>query len=173
MLPTRIEALVIAGLVLSPGYIFTQVARRVIAHIEEPTDARFLLTILTAGTALHGLMFLWTTRILSYSMEHDLPRHQWEVFTWAVVVVFLVPLLLGIFVGRLTLLPWVEKALDFIGLGYIDRMPSAWDFVMRQREPDYVRIHLKDGKGIVGGVFASRSFGSLDPARADIYLERA
>ncbi len=173
MLPTTIEALVIVALVLSPGYIFTQVARRVIAHIEEPTDVRFLLTIITAGTAIHGLMFPWTSQILDYYIANALPQHRWMVFFWAVVVAFLVPLVLGVAVGRLTLIWWVEKALDFIGLGYVDRMPSAWDFVMRQRRADYVRIHLKDGKGIVGGAFGNQSFGSLDPKRADIYLEQA
>jgi len=32
---------------------------------------------------------------------------------------------------------------------------------------------LNDGKGMVGGVFRDRSFGSLDPQRADVYLEEA
>lgn len=173
MLPTTIEALVIIALVLSPGYIFTQVARRVIPHIEEPTDIRFLLTIITSGTAIHGLMFPWTSQIVDYYIAQTLPEHRWAVFLWAVVVIFLVPLGLGVLAGRLTLFGWVEKALDFVGLGYVDRMPSAWDFVMRKREPNYVRVHLKDGKGIVGGVFGGESFGSIDPKRADIYLEEA
>lgn len=173
MLPTTIEALVIVALVLSPGYIFTQVARRIIAHIEEPTDVRFLLTIIAAGTAIHALMFPWTSLILDYYISRTLPEHRWAIFIWAVVVAFLVPSILGVIVGQLTLFSWVEKALDFVGLGYIDRMPSAWDFVMRKREANYLRIHLKDGKGMIGGSFASASFGSLDPKRADVYLEQA
>lgn len=83
------------------------------------------------------------------------------------------PVVLGVIAGRLTLRPSVEKALDFIGLGYVDRMPSAWDFAMRQRQPNDLRSHLKDGRGVVGGVFANRSFGSLDPKRADVDLAQA
>lgn len=173
MLPTTIEALVIVALVLSPGYVFTQIARRVIPHIQEPSDFRFLLTIITTGTVLHGLAFPWTSRILDYYIDRTLYENRWEIFAWVSIAGFLAPLLLGVVAGQLTLHPWVERALDYIGLGYIDRMPSAWDFVMRRRQPDYVRIHLKDGQGIVGGVFAGQSFGSLDPKRADIYLEQA
>lgn len=173
MLPTTIEALVIVALVLSPGYIFTQVARRVIAHVEEPTDVRFLFTVIAAGTAIHGLMFPLTSYVLDYYVARTLPQHRWAVFFWAIIVAFVVPVVLGVVVGRMTLWRWVESLLDKIGLGYVDRMPSAWDFVMRQRRPDYVRIHLKDGGGVVGGAFGDRSFGSLDPKRADIYLERA
>jgi hypothetical protein len=83
------------------------------------------------------------------------------------------PTVLGVGFGKLSLIGWIDRLLDKIGLGYIDRMPSAWDFVLRQQKPRYIRIHLKDGKGMVGGVYADRSFGSLNPRRADIYLEEA
>jgi hypothetical protein len=171
--PTTIEALVIVALVLAPDFIFTQIARRVIAHIQEPTDVRFLLTIISTGTAYHAFMFPWTSRILDYYLAVKLPGHRWEVFCWSVLTVFIVPLALGILVGRMSLWGWVERLLDQIGLGYLDRMPSAWDFVMHQQEPRYVRIHLKDGMGVVGGVFANQSFGSLDRGRGDLYLEQA
>jgi hypothetical protein len=68
--------------------------------------------------------------------------------------------------------PRVDRLLNKIGLGYIDRMPSAWDYVMQQEAPRYVRVHLKDG-GAIGGVFAGQSCGSTVPSRADIYLEQA
>lgn len=44
---------------------------------------------------------------------------------------------------------------------------------MRQRRPSYVRISLKEGQGVGGGIFANESFGSLNPQRADVYLEQA
>lgn len=123
--PTTIEALVIVALVLSPGYVFTQIARRVIAHVQEPTDVRFLLTIITAGTAIHALVFPWTTRILDAYLSDRVSDRRWETYAWAVVIVFILPLGLGIVAGRLTLDCRVETLLDTIGLGYIDRMPSA------------------------------------------------
>ena len=43
--PTTIEALVIVALVLSPAYVLIRISRQGIAHVEESTDVRFLLTI--------------------------------------------------------------------------------------------------------------------------------
>lgn len=70
MQPTTLEALVIVALVLSPGYVFTQIARRLIAHVPEPTDLRFLLTIITLGTFIQAIAFpFWTSSILRYHLE--------------------------------------------------------------------------------------------------------
>jgi hypothetical protein len=90
------------------------------------------------------------------------------VISWAAFTVFVLPIGLGIVAGRLSLREGVDEILEEIGLGYVDRMPNAWDFVMRRRQPSYVRIHLKDTGVVVAGIFANRSFGSLDPRRADI-----
>jgi hypothetical protein len=170
-MPTTIEALLIAALVLAPGYIFTQIARRVIAHIEEPTDIRFLLTIISAGTAIHVLIFFWTVRIVEFYRVDGLAKHQWEAYAWAISTVFLIPIGLGVLAGQLSLRTPVDRVLDRIGLGYIDRMPSAWDYVMRREEQGYVRVHLKDNQGIVAGAYGDRSFGSLNSKRSGIFLE--
>lgn len=170
-MPATIDALLIVALVLSPGYIFTQLARKIIAYIAEPTDARFFLTIVTTGMVIHALLFPWTSRILNYYLEQTLPIHRWETFFWALITIFVLPVVLGIGVGKLSTIQWIDATLSWVGFGYIDRMPSAWDFLMRERRPAYVRVHLKDDKGIVAGVYADKSFVSLTPARTDIYLE--
>lgn len=41
--------------------------------------------------------------------------------------------------------------------GHVDRMPSAWDYMVRQERPGFVRMHLRDG-GVIGGMFFDRSF---------------
>jgi hypothetical protein len=170
--PTTVEALVIVALVLSPGYLFTQVARRLIAHVPEATDLRFLLTIITYGTAIHALAFpFWTSTILRYYLSGQLLRHEREVFFWAITVCIALPLVLGIGVGQLTLWKSLDRLLDRIGLGYVDRMPSAWDYVVREPRGSWVKIQLKDGLGIIGGIYGSNSVASLDPRRADVYLE--
>jgi len=174
MQPSTIEALFIIALVLSPGYLFTQVARRLIAHIPETTDLRFLLTVVTTGTVIQAFAFpLWTIRILEYYFDQELAQHLVQVFSWMVIVCLLLPIALGIVVGRLTLLPWVDKQLDKIGLGYIDRMPSAWDYVVRDPKGNWVRVYLRDGQGVIAGKFSVHSVASLDPKRADLYLEEA
>lgn len=175
MQPTTIQALVIVALVLSPGYIFVQVARRILAHVPETTDLRFLLTIITYGMVIQAIAFpfLGTNSILDYYLDGQLRLHESETVRWAASVCFALPVVLGIVVGLLARLRWIDRVLDKIGMGYIDRMPSAWDYVMHQRQAGWIRIHLEDGKGMVGGVFKDRSFGSLDPQRADVYLEEA
>lgn len=172
MQPSTVEALVIIALVLSPGYLFTQVARRLIAHVPETTDLRFLLTIVTWGTVIQAIAFpLWTINILTFYLDDELPQHVLQIFLWVVIVCLLLPVALGIIVGRLTLLPWVDNILDKVGVGYVDRMPSAWDYVVRNSRGSWIRIYLKDGQGVIGGKFGSQSLASLDPKRADIYLE--
>lgn len=76
---------------VSPGYVFTQLARRVIAQIEEPTDVRFLLTLVTTGTEIHALMVPWTTRTLDFSANERLLAQRWEAFAWSTTAVFLLP----------------------------------------------------------------------------------
>lgn len=174
MQPTTIEALVIIALVLSPGYIFTQVARRVIAHVPEATDLRLLLTIITYGTVIQALAFpLWTNRVLGYYLDGQLRQHQDETFRWAGAVCLLLPVTLGLLVGWLVQAEPIEAVLERIGLGYVARTPSAWDHAMAQPEGSWVKVHLKDGGGVVAGIFGKDSFASLDPNRADVYLQQA
>lgn len=171
-MPTSVEAVIVLVLLVSPGVIFTQLARRSIAHIEESTDIRFLVTMITTGAALHVVAFPWSNRVLGFYLNGQLGSHRGELYFWAIVVVFGVPALLGALSGLIIIRPSVDRLLNRIGLGYIDRMPSAWDYVMQQEAPRYVRVHLKDG-GVIGGIFAGQSFGSTAPSRADIYLEQA
>ena len=50
--------------------------------------------------------------------------------------------------------------------------PTAkpWDYVFLQRNPYWVKIHLKDGT-IIAGRYAEKSFASSAPAEEQIYLE--
>ena len=173
MQPTTIEALVIIALVLSPGYIFTQVTRRLIAHIPESTDLRLLLTIITYGTVIQALAFpLWTNRILGFYLDDRLRQHQSETFLWAIGVCLLLPVALGLLLGWLIQTAPVEAVLSRIGLGFVDRTPSAWDYAMDQPEGSWVKVRLKDDGGEIAGLFGRLSFASLDPNRADVYFEQ-
>jgi hypothetical protein len=172
-MPATTQALVIAILVLAPGYIFTQVARRVIAYIEEPTDGRFFLAIITMGTVIHSLMFPWSTRIYAYYRANTLIDNAREVYGWAAATIFILPLLLGIFLGWLSTVWWIDRLLDKIGFGYIDRTPSAWDHAVKEKRGKYVRVHLKGGKGKLGGVYSIKSLGSINARRPDLFLEEA
>lgn len=173
-LPTTIDALIIIALVVSPGYVFTQIARRSIAHIQEPTDLRFLLTIITAGLGIQLLFFpLYTRFFIPFYTSGTLMQHQFGIFFWVLIVCFLAPFFLGAIVGKAITWGPIEKILDMIGLGYTDRMPSAWDYVIRQKGSRYVRVHLKEGRGMIGGIYHTNSLASSDPSRPDLYLEQA
>jgi hypothetical protein len=173
-LPTTIEALIIILLVISPGYVFTQIARRSIAHIQEPTDLRFLLTVITAGFGIQAIVFpVFTRNLFTYYRADTLVDHQTEAYLWLVVVCFLGPFVLGALAGKAVAWRPIEKLLDIIGLGYTDRMPSAWDYVIRQKGSRYVRVHLKEGGRMVGGIYHTNSLASSDPKRPDLYLEQA
>jgi hypothetical protein len=171
-MPTTIQALLIAVLVLSPGYIFIQIARRVIAYIEEPTDGRFFLTTIVAGTIIHACVFPWTVRLYRFFEAKTLLTNSWEVFIWALLTIFLLPLIFGIIIGKLSAVWWIDKLLEKVGMGYLDRLPSAWDGVVRQKAGQFVRIYLKDGRGVIGGVYSVNSIGSTNARRPDIYLEQ-
>ncbi len=171
-MPTTLEALLIVALVLTPGFIFTQIVRRTVAYVAESTDARFFLMIISSGMVIHALLVWWSSRILDFHIAKTLPANRWEVFAWAVVTIFVTPAALGIAIGLLSKVKRTDAVLEKLGMGYNDRMPSAWEFVIRKRFPAYVKVYLRDGKGIVAGVYQNKSFGSYPPGKPDIYLER-
>lgn len=170
-MPTTLDALLIVALFLTPGFIFTQLVRRTVAYVAESTDTRFFLMIISASLAIHGLIARWSSRIFDFWTAKTLPANRVEVFFWSLVTIFLLPIFLAIVFGRLSKVIWLDKLLAKINLGYNDRIPSAWEFVIRKREPAYVRVFLKDGKGTIAGVYQDQSFGSFPPGKADIYLE--
>lgn len=169
-MPTTIEALIIIALVLSPGFVFARVASGVIAFAREPGDVRFLLPTITCGTFVHIVLSWWTVRIVEFYRDDALGDHPLQVVFWGFVLVFAAPAFLGVCAGQIANLRIVNDWLDVIGLGYVDRMPSAWDYMIRSDRPGFARVHLKDGRSI-GGVFFDQSFASTTPERADLFLE--
>jgi hypothetical protein len=169
-MPTTIEALVIVALVLLPGFVLARVAGGVIAFAREPGDMRFLLPTITCGTFVHIALSWRTVQIVDHYGDGTLSNHSWQVVSWGFVLVFAAPAVLGVVAGQLANLPVIDDWLDVIGLGYIDRMPSAWDYMIRSDRPGFVRVRLKEG-GMLGGVFFNQSFASNAPERTDLFLE--
>lgn len=170
-MPTSIEGLLIVALVLVPGFIFTLILMRTIAYIQT-SEVRFLLTIITLGIVTHALPFLWTVRIIEYHSQGALLDHSPEVFAWGLVTMFAVPTALGIFAGWLSGRSSVDTLLERIGFSYIDRLPSAWDYVILKQRGFYVKIHLKDDRGVIGGVYSQDSFASTEPLHQDMFIEQ-
>jgi hypothetical protein len=67
----------------------------------------------------------------------------------------------------------VDWLLDKVGMGYSERLPTAWEYVLRKNwtSAPYVRLYLKEQPLPVGGVLGSSSFASTEGKREDLYLQ--
>lgn len=103
----------------------------------------------------------------------SLLNNQLPIAIWTLMACIVIPAIAGAAWGQILIWPRLGKQLDKIGLGYVDRTPTAWDYVAQENSGLWVRVHLKDEKGIIAGQYGPASFGSLDPKRPDIYLQEA
>lgn len=171
-MPATVEALVIVALVLAPGYVLAFMASAVIALVRtDRTDLSALLPTIACGAFVHAVLSPWTLRVLEYYRTGALADHAGELVFWGIALVFLVPATLGVLAGQILNTDAVDRVLDRLGLGYVDRMPSAWDFVIRKEEPAFVLVYLTTGE-VVGGTFSNGSFGSTTAGKGDLYLEQ-
>jgi hypothetical protein len=178
--PSTVEALVVAALVIAPGYVFTRTITRVISQVEEPPDLRFLMTTITWGLAIHALLLLspwWpqqiprTDQVLDFYLDKSLPAHAADIARWAVVSLAVVPWVLGQITARVIAIPWIDtKILDWLEFSIVDRTPTAWQYVLNKERSAYVLVFLKDGR-VIGGCYTNKSFASNNPRHGDIYLE--
>jgi hypothetical protein len=170
-MPSSMDALLIVILVVTPGYILARSTREVIAFDKNSSDIFLLLPAIAGGTTIQLLLYPWSNRIYDFYRDGALRQHSEEFILWGLSTLFVVPLILGVVIGQLSNVDRVDSFLDKIGLGYIDRMPSAWDYVLRLEQSAYVKVYLKDG-GIIGGEFSTKSFASTNPHRPDLFLEK-
>lgn len=171
-MPSSMDALLIIILVVTPGYILARSTREVIAFDKKSSDIFLLLPTIASGTTIQLLLYPWSNRVYDFYKDGTLRQHSEEFTLWGLSALFVVPLILGVVIGQLSNIDWVDSFLDKIGLGYVDRTPSAWDYVLRLEQSAYVKIYLKDGR-VIGGEFSTRSFASTNPDRPDLFLERA
>src|SRR5680860_484525 len=170
-MPTTIEALIVIALVISPGYICARFMRDVIFLSRDPGDIRFLLPAITCGTLVHILMSWWSVGILCYYRAGEIEDHIREFIGWGVATGFVAPIVIGVGVSLIAKIPLVDKLLEKIGMGYADRLPTAWEYSLRYKRAPYVRVHLKDQVSPIGGIFGKKSFASTEPSRADLFLQ--
>jgi hypothetical protein len=168
-MPTSIEAITIIALALTPGYICLWFARQAIRQVSKQSEAEFLISTVAVGVVVNVLIFpLLGHRILRYYRNDTLLDHEWLVLLWGVITIFVVPVLLGLGIGRL--INRFARYLGPIGLDPVGRIPHAWDFAMRRKQGYYVRVWLNDGQ-VVAGKYSIGSFASSDRERADLFLE--
>lgn len=149
-IPTTLEAIVIIVLLFIPGYIFLQFTKSAVAFIPQVVDARYFFAVITWGGVIHFGAMYFSLQLLDWYQEGHLEHHVVFLVIWGVLVLVLGPLLLGIFGAWLIKQRWVDKLLGRIGMDYVSRTPSAWNFATKSGAA-WVRVHLRDGT-LIGGV---------------------
>lgn len=172
-MPTTIQALIILLLVVVPGYIFALTLLKSIANIST-SEWRFLLTTLTLGAMVHAMVSVWTIELIRI-YDNDAQRlysHVPQLMLWGAITIFMLPVALGLGLGRLARSAPGDQFLAWLGFGYVSLLPSAWEYVFSKDDGAFVRVHLMAG-GIVGGRFSTNSFASDPPGASDLYIEEA
>lgn len=179
-MPSTLEALIIIAVITSPGYITLQLIGRFSPVRRETNDLRILLPSISAGIFIHLLASFWSLRLLAIYQRpapnggvEAMRDNGWELMGWGFSVLIALPVGLGLLGGFVQNARRVDQALDHIGAGYVDRIPTAWEYVYRLDRAGFVKIHLADG-GVVGGRYSSSSFAGddmQDERPADLYIE--
>lgn len=171
-IPTTYEALIIIALIFVPGIILSQLVRSAIAFYPETVNAWHFIAMGAVGLFLHALVFpFWTRYVVDWYIDSTIDDHWQNTYAWFIVVIFIWPVLAGVFIAWLVRRKIVDKLLDKLGMSYVDRTPTAWDWAVRVPETRWIRVYLNDGK-IVAGWYGKKSFSSLYHSKRDIYLEQ-
>jgi hypothetical protein len=166
-----VSGLAVPVLFTVPGFLLYSAYTRGLRS-PEPHDRLFLARTVVGSLIVHSLALPWTIRLIEELTEGT--SSAWEFAAWALVVLVAAPVLAGSVaatVVRLRRPRWVVAALDYTALAHHVRTPDAWQWHFSQRRPNFVRVHLKDHR-VVLGYLGSRSFAASDPSRRDLFLER-
>ena len=87
----------------------------------------------------------------------------------AFLVVVVVPLVIGFFIGIGVQKGWIYRFLRLIGLEPVHGIPSAWDWKFMRAESRWITVHLKNGSTVVA-IYDADCFVSTDPNERDLYL---
>lgn len=168
-IPTTVEAIAVIILIFIPGYVFLQFTKSAVTFVPRSIDARYFFAVITWGGLVHLAAAYFSLPLLGWYQDGQLEHHAVYAAIWSVLVLVVAPLLLGIFGAWVIKQPLIDKALGHIGMDYVRRTPSAWNFATKSGSA-WVRVHLKDGT-IIGRVFEDHSFAD-DAGEKDLFLER-
>jgi hypothetical protein len=165
------SALAATVLFTAPGFLLHSAFLRGMRS-PETHDRVFLARTVVGSLIVHAVALPWTLALVGRLRAGS--ASSWEVATWSLVVLVVLPVLAGAAAAaavRLRRPRWLATTFDFMGLAPQVTTPDAWQWHFGQRRPHFVRVHLKDRR-VVLGYLGSRSFSSSDPSRRDLYLER-
>lgn len=154
--------------VLVPGFIYNGILTHFVPLHQNTEKTLILLRLLTATAFNYALcspiIYLLATNAL-------FPRSALlRGITWFVII-FLVPVFLGIIRAwsiQRDSGAWLYR---MVKLRPINPIPTGWDWIFGRTNPCYLLITLTDGTEIAG-YFGSKSMASSDPGRKDLYIEK-
>jgi len=174
-LPTTYEAVLIFGIVFVPGFLFLEFGQRSVPHTRESLQVRDFLWMLASGATIHLVSLILpfgTPKIINWYTDRELGSHLSYLGVWTFLVILVLPVVAGMLSGWILARPLIDQFLGHFGLSFVDRMPSAWDFVFWRRQGGWVKVYLDD-EPPVAGFFGEGSSVSTRASRRDLFLEQA
>lgn len=170
-IPATFEALIIIVLILVPGFLFLLLSRGAIAHSSELADFRYLLLVVSTGVVLQAMAWpfggLWIVKNYTGGTLDD--QQAWAL-VWFLMVTIVWPVTASVIFNLVILSDRVDGWLNKMGVGYDDRLPTAWDYFLR-RGPFWVKVYLKDDQ-VIPGEYGGVSKAGTSSKSKDLYLQQ-
>src|SRR5262249_4076770 len=147
--------------------IFSSVLSQLVPRRQAGTTETIILGYLTGTAFNYAVSGYPIYQILS---GHWLAGDQWGQLKAWLAVTFLVPVLLATLMGLALQKRVPDKIFGWLGIRWINLIPTGWDWIFSRTEPCFVLVTLQDGR-VVAGFFGPQSMASSDPERRDLYLE--
>jgi hypothetical protein len=181
IIPSTATQLLVALLLLTPGFAFTATRSR----LRGPTPAdgdigQRILTSIVAGAALDAVYVIVLGHRVTGIFGTDLEPVTWRdhprgLALLAIGLLGLAPAALAWLDdlrsrGRLDIPLPGDRRIRLRYTGRYDPTPSAWDFAGPPRGGTFIRVRLADGSW-VGGWFGEDSYLSTWPEPHDLFIE--
>lgn len=164
-MPETFSQVLVLLVFIIPGFILIRVKRLAYPTAEEST-ASMVLDSLALSCLVHGLCSpVWVWAYVSRTYVDAPALFGIQIFT----VLFVVPVLLGIFFNLFSRTGRARWLREFLGVPHPD--PTAWDHHFRKGRAYWVWLTFKSGQ-VMAGLFGPNSFASSFPHEQDLYVEK-
>jgi len=146
-----------------PGIIILYV-RSLFLNGRRPALAEGVIAYVTISLIYHALAYPFATPLYIGPETSTVQRREWFL------MLFVIPIIIGGFLGWMTQRGWGRRILSKSGLNLIHPVDNAWDWKFSNCEECWVIAMLKDGTRWAG-YLGTNSFMSSIATERDIYIE--
>lgn len=152
---------------LIPGFIITNIIRRVIPKVDKDYKTSVLENFIYSFLNI----FLWAIPIYKIYINIE----WWNkkiLLLWLVclLIIFLSPIIIAAVIIIFYQKEVFRKLCQYFNISSIDTEPSAWDFKFKRIDGEWIIITLKD-KTTIGGYIGVNSFISSNCKERDLYID--